>query len=313
MSNLTPSELRSQLRHRTRAMLLSTIVDPDRFDHLVSHQRASGATAIILELETGVVSGHDVARELVHRCLTTVDYGEQLRAVRVNPVDSGMIDQDLDAIMPGRPDAIMLTKVERAEEVKDIAERVSEREAALGLPSGSVRLWTMIESARSVLHCEEIASADDRLDLVCFGPGDFAADIGTRNSAGDEDLGEHAGIEAMFARGFTIAAARAAKRLVIDLAFRDVKRIEGLGLHARLSRQMGFDGMLALSPRQIPPLLEGFTPTAEEVDLARRTVSAFREATKSGTGVIEVDGQMVSQTISDQFEFVLERAGITLD
>jgi citrate lyase subunit beta / citryl-CoA lyase len=190
---------------------------------------------------------------------------------------------------------------------------IQRHERALGLEENSVRLWTMIETARAVLHAEEIASAHPRLDLVVFGPGDYSNELGTAPSSGEANFGIHAGIEVFYARSHTLTAARAAGRLAIDLVFADVHNLGPLPEHARLSRQMGFDGMLALSPRQLPSIHQGFMPTATEVERAVKIVKSYNAAVAKGIGVIAVDGLHVSKTVADAYQMTLDRAGVSLD
>ena len=296
-------------RHVARAVLLSTVIDDAGAFKVVNKQRTTGASTVLFELEVGVpLAKKDVAREIVARCLAD-EYPGQLRGVRINTLDSPYWEADLEAVVPSRPDLILLPKIHSPEEVHTFASKIADLEAAAGIAKGDIRIWSMIETARAVLHAEEIALADPRVDLLLFGPGDYTGDLGTFWSAGDPRWGADAGIECFYARSHMLSAARAAGRLAVDMCFPDVKNLEPMPAHARLSRQMGFDGMLALSPAQLPAIVGGFTPSDEEVAEANKIVSSYEQALQDGQGIVAVDGLHVSDTVASAYRFVLDRAG----
>lgn len=301
-----PPTVESQMpRYRwpCRTWLISTVESPA----FLEKQRASQADAILLELEAGTVD-KGRARELAAAAIRELDYGSKYRVIRINPWDSPHARADLEATIPTGPDAIMLTKVTSAEQVRAADTAIGELESTAGLPSGSVELVLMIETAAAVLWAREIATASDRIVALCFGGGDYTADIHARVTVGT-NLPVAAGLEILWARSVVVAAARMVGVSPIDVPLGNVHDDANTLVHGFQSRALGFDGMIALSPSQIGPITQAFTPTSHEVDRAKRVVTAFDRAYADGRGVVGVDNEMVSDTIAEWYRDVLRRAG----
>jgi citrate lyase subunit beta/citryl-CoA lyase len=279
--------------------LISTIPGVAAVEGVVRNQRASRADALIFELETGVIGEREEAREIVVHCLTEEDYGGRTRVVRINPMTHPESMADLAAAMRGRPDAILLAKADNAEEIRTLAARIDILEHVHGLPP-TTEIWAMIESPSGVLNVDDIAKANPRLTTLCFGGGDYTDAIGTRMSLDSGDAND-AGIEILYARSRIVAAGRAHGRTVLDVPALSTTDEGLVARHARRSRSLGFDGMIVLSPRQIPWVFAGFTPNPDEIARASAAVTAFDEATANGKGIVGVNGEMVSAPIASQY------------
>lgn len=295
-------------RGPVRSVLVSTMRDDEQMRQVVEKHLASRPDAVLLELEAGIVANHDAARRAVSQVLHRDDYDGILRAIKINPVGSEHLGPDLEAVGPGRPDAIMMTLVKDPSEVRIMADLLAEVEREHGYPDGDLRIWILVERARGVVRLPDIVEASDRVDLVCFGPADLTADLGTAISLGREDLGPYAGVELEFGRGMTVYAAKAAGVLAIDTALTNVRADNGM--HARVARQMGYDGMVAISPRQIPEIEAEFTPGDAEIAHAQRAVDLFHEGASQGIGIANLDGEMISKSVYEGYLKVLARAGI---
>lgn len=305
----TPSErpLRTWERGPVRTALVSTMRNRDQMAQVVAKQLSSRPDAVILELEAGIVANHDLAREIMAEVLTTVDYGSIQRAIKINPVGSEHCEKDLQAILPGRPDAVLMTLVKDPAEVRWMSDRLDQLEREHGYVRGTIRIWILVERARGVIKLLDVLEASDRVDLACFGPADLTADLGTTISSDREDLGAFAGVELVYGRSKVAYAAKAAGVLAIDTATINVRA--DATLHARVSRQLGYDGMVAISPNQIPVLLDAFTPSGPELDHARAAATAFRAAVAEGNGIANLEGEMISKSVYEGYERVLVRAG----
>lgn len=299
--------LRTWERGPVRTVLVSTMRHREQMRQVVAKQLSSRPDAVILELEAGIVANHDLARDIVAEVLGTVDYGRTQRAVKINPVGSTHCEDDLRAIVPVRPDAVLMTLVKDPSEVRWMAARLDDLEQEHGHPRGTIRIWILVERARGVVRLLDILEASDRVDLACFGPADLTADLGTTISLGREDLGAFAGAELLYGRSKVVYAAKAAGVLAIDTATINVRADSAL--HAQVSRQMGYDGMVAISPNQIPVLLDAFTPSGDELRHARAAAQAFRDAVAGGNGIANLGGEMISKSVYEGYERVLARAG----
>lgn len=273
----------------------------------LTRQRDSDADAVLLELEAGTID-KAAARVVAAEALREWDYAGKYRVVRVNPWDGPHAIADIEATLPGAPDAVMLTKVKRPDEVQRADELLGRLERRHGLPEGSTDLVLMIETAAAVLWARELAFASERISALCFGGGDYTADIHTRVTIGS-NLPVQQGAEVLMARSTVVAAARAAGVSPIDVPLGDIKDSANTLVHSIQSRALGFDGMIVLAPSQIAPVHQAFTPSDSEVAKARRVLAAFEAAQADGHGVIGVDNEMVSDTIASWYRDVLSRAG----
>lgn len=284
--------------------LISTVENDKYIDKLTT----CAADAVILELEAGT-KDKALARVKADEVLRTRDFGGRYRVLRINPLDEGG-RIDLETALGAGPDAVMLTKIRTAADVTAAAEVIGTIEAETGLPVGSTDLAVMVEQTNAIFELREIAAASPRVKALCFGPGDYTVNTGGIPTAGS-GYPVHPGLEVLMARSLVVAACRAVGVTPIDgptlVSVRDVNAIR---VHSWESRALGFDGMICLSPTQLPVVNEVFTPTAHEVARAEDAVRTYEEGLTSGKGVVgTADGEMVSSTIADRYRDVLRRAG----
>jgi citrate lyase subunit beta/citryl-CoA lyase len=298
-----PNVLPNGARWPCVSWLIST-VENEKF---VIKQRDSAAHAVILELEAGTFD-KDLARELAAKALRDNDYGTKYTVLRINPVAEGMGELDLEAALGSRPAAVMLPKIHDAAEVEAADELVGDIEERNGIPRGSTEFAIMMETANCIFEVREIARASSRTRALCFGPGDFTAEIGTRFTYGTAYPAEP-GLEVLTARSLVVAGARATGVTAIDgptmVSVRDTR---SLLRHAWQSRALGFEGMIVLSPTQVAPLHEAFAPSPDEVGHARRALALYEAAQQAGAGVVGADAEMISATVAEQYRDVLRRA-----
>jgi citrate lyase subunit beta / citryl-CoA lyase len=252
---------------------------------------------VILDLEDSVhPDAKAAARVLVRNALHQVDFGAAERMVRINQLPLGL--EDLDALVLQRPDVILIPKVERAEQVVEVAERIGVIQgrhtdpAARGSDTaGQAAIWLMpiLESALGIENAFRIAAASRDVVAVTIGLEDYTADLGVVKT--------REGAETLWARQRLVNAARAAGVQAIDSVYGDVQDEAGLRDWARSARAMGFIGMGCVHPRQVRIIHEAFAPTAEEVARALRIVEAFREAEARGLGVVSLGSKMIDPPV----------------
>ena len=253
---------------------------------------ASGADAIILDLEDGVAADRKAAaRETAASSLQSLDFGSSERLVRINPIDSGLEVADVDAVLSALPDGFVIPKVETAEQVR-VAARLT---AASGAP-----LLALIETAKGVVNLREIAAADPRLEALLFGAEDLVGSIGAVRTP---DGGEVA-----WSQGALVVTAAAYSLHAIDTVFVDLRDEEGLRRESLRAARMGYSGKMAIHPRQLPVIAEAFTPTATEIASARRLIEAHAAHQAAGAGVFALDGRMVDFPMVRAAERLLARA-----
>jgi len=273
----------------------SRLYAPGNNPRLLAGIEVHGADCVLLDLEDSVPQSEKMsARILVKHLLAAVAFPEEIW-VRINGLDSGGED-DVQEVLQGRPHGLCLPKVESATDVTRLAKLLDEAEGTCGIEPGFTRIIPIIETARGVLHCEEIAAADSRVVMLAFGAEDFTRDVGalrTRHSM-------------LFARSMIVAAATAAGIQASDTVFSDLKDSEGLAQETALARELGFDGKGAINPRQLSIIHAAFSPTDDELAYARRVVAAAEEAEQAGSGAVALNGEMIDRPVLERAERLLK-------
>src|ERR1700727_2756517 len=189
-----------------------------------------------------------------------------------------------------RPYAILVPKVSSVADLAALATSLREASA-----DPSVRVWAMIETARAVLHAEELAAAsrdvEPRLSGFAFGPNDISRETRIRMQPG------RALMLPMFIH--CILATRAYGLEILDGPYSDIGNIDGFGQECTQARDLGFDGKTLIHPGQIEACNAIFTPPAEEVAQARRIIAAFELPDNVSRGAIQLDGRMVERLHAD--------------
>src|SRR5690348_12059760 len=242
-----------------------------------------GPDAIILDLEDSVhPSEKDAARLVVRNALRSVDFGPCERMVRINQLPLGL--EDLDEIIPESPDLVLIPKVERPDQVMDVAQRIQQIKASHKVER-EIWLMPILESALGIENAFKIASVNAQVVALTIGLEDYTADLGVVKTA--------VGTETVYARERVVNAARAAGIQAIDSVFGDVGDMEGLRVWGLNSRALGFEGMGCIHPLQIPVIHQAFAPSQGEIEKALKIVAAYNEAQKKGIGVVSLGSKMI--------------------
>ena len=272
-------------------------------DDLRKIQKAAklGVDCVCLDIEDGTaLNRKQAARETIADALRRIDFGRSERLVRINPIGSGLENDDLAATIGGRPDGYVLPKVESAEPIEWLCWRLTGAEQAHGWPIGSTRVLAIVETARGIVNLREIANCDRRVEGLIFGAEDLAGDIGaTRTREGKEVL---------YARSAVVTYAAAFNLQAIDMVYVDFQDVEGLIRESLEGAQLGFTGKQIIHPGQVEPVQAAFTPSDEAIAHARRIVEAFDAHQADGAGAFALDGKMVDLPIVKAAQRVLDKA-----
>lgn len=283
---------------RTRRALLFMPGD-DR--HKIEKGAALGVDAVIMDLEDGVARSHKAAaRETVTAALREVDFGATERLVRINPVGSVFHQDDLDATIEGHPDGYVLPKVDSPDMVRVVVEWLTAAERARGWQEGEIALLAIIESALGVVNLREIAARSPRLDALIFGAEDLAGDMGATRTTD--------GWEVFYARSAVVLHAKAFGLMAIDTPFIHLHDEPELVAQTQQAVYMGYDGKLAIHPKQVAPIQQAFTPTADAIARAQALIAAHDAHYSSGIGVFEYEGRMIDVPMIRAADTVLARA-----
>jgi citrate lyase subunit beta/citryl-CoA lyase len=211
--------------------------------------------------------------------------------VRVNPLESELSLPDLVAVLPGRPDGIVLPKTYGAGEVNTLCSYLTALEVREGLPGGSTRiLGIATETAASLLTFDSyLQGVTPRLAAMTWGAEDLAAALGASDNR-DPRSGEYDDPYRL-ARTLCLAACRAIDVLPVGVVYTDYRDAEGFEADCLRDRRSGFVGKIAIHPNQVPIANRAFTPSAEEVAHAKRVVAAFEA--NPGVGTVGLEGKML--------------------
>lgn len=257
--------------------------------------------AIILDLEDAVSpSEKDAARLLVKGAIKTLQYRGTEIIVRVNPLDTEYIRDDLQTIVPLKPSLIMPTKVSGADYVLAVSKMIADIEKEHGMAENTVGLIPLLETAEGIENAYQIAKCDKRVKALFLGAEDLTSDLQAIRSKPSEEI--------LYARGRIVMAARAAGVDVYDTPFTDVNDDEGLLKDATFARSLGFTGKASISPRHVPIINEVFSPSEKDIAYALEVMAVIEEAKRLGKGAISLHGKMVDKPIVDRARRVLEAA-----
>ena len=278
----------------------SLLAVPATRRNMVEKALTSDADAVFLDLEDAVAPDHKAgARGDVARALRELDWRGRTKLFRANALDTPYFYRDLIEVVEAAGDfldAVIVPKVNRPEDLHAVSVLLAQLELATDLDGGKIRLQAQIESAEGLTNADAIASATGRLEVLHFGPGDFAATVRmplTSIGVMDEWDEAYPGHRFHYAMQRIVVAARAAGVRVLDGPVADYGDEEGLRNSCLLARSLGFDGKWCIHPAQIPVVNETFSPTEKEVEWAQKVVAAYEEANSAGSGSVSVDGQMV--------------------
>ena len=249
---------------------------------------------IILDLEDSVAPARkQEARLMVRNALRAVNFYGAERMVRINQGDMGI--EDLKYIIPHNVNLILVPKCESAEYIHKLETEIQRLN-----PEHPIHLMPIIESALGVEKAYEIANASNNVVSLAIGLEDYTADLGTQRTK--------EGKESEWARYRLVNAAKAARIQPIDSVFSDVDDAEGLRGNVLASKNMGFEGMGCIHPRQIPVIQSCFKPTEEEIDKACKIADAFHKAEEKGLGVVSLGSKMIDPPVVKRALKTLELA-----
>lgn len=282
-------------------MRRSMLFLPGNAPKMIINGNYLGSDAVIFDLEDAVAPDQkDAARLLVRNVLGALEFDRVETIVRINSIDTPYWQKDLEAIVPQKPDIIMLPKTGMARDVEVVDDYLTVLEAKLGMEEGTVRLMPLIETALGIENAYFIASARKRVVALFLGAEDLTADLRCKRTK--------EGREIDYARSRMVNAARAAGVDVYDTPFTDVNDDEGIVADAQYAKSLGFTGKASISPRHITAINTVFSPTKADIAYAYEVMDAIAEAKAQGKGAIALRGKMIDAPIVARAQQTIEAA-----
>lgn len=269
--------------------------------HKIHKATTMDVDCICMDLEDGVaINRKGEARETSKSALHSLNFGRSERLVRINPVGSGLESDDLQQIIASKPDGIVMPKVSEADQINWVNEQISILEQHFDLPSGTIIIFAIIESAMGIANLGEIASCCRRLEALIFGAEDLAADLGTTSSKTKWEL--------IYPRSKVVTYAAAYGLQAIDMAYLDLNDPNGLIAQASQSVQLGYSGMQVIHPAQVQPVQDAFTPDDEAIEAAKVIIESYAAHEAAGRGAFTINGKLVDAPIVKSAQATLEKA-----
>jgi citrate lyase subunit beta/citryl-CoA lyase len=266
----------------------------------------SGADALIVDLEDSIApASKEAARKSAFDFLKSAGSAPKRPRliVRVNSIDTGLTDADLDAVVPGKPDAILLPKAAGGVSVTHLDAKLTAREAIAGLPENSIEIIALAtETAASLFVTGSYGGSSSRLSGLTWGAEDLSAELGAEanRDADGRFLDPY-----RLARSLCLAGAAAAGVPAIDTVYVDFRNDAGLRRECEEARRDGFTAKLAIHPGQVAAINEAFTPTPDMIAHAKAIVEAF--SASPGTGVVGIGGKMYDRPHLIRAQALLKR------
>jgi len=274
----------------------SVLYMPGANTRALEKARTLPADALIFDLEDAVApDAKEAARANVVAAAQSKGYGKREIAIRCNGLATPWGAADITAIAKSGADAVVVPKVESAAEVASVIGLLD----AAGAPE-SMAVWAMMETPKGILRAEEVAGSHPRLTVFIMGTNDLVKDMRARHTP--------MRLPMVTALGLGMLAARAHGLTILDGVYNDIQDAEGFRAVCQQGLEMGFDGKTLIHPTQVEPCNEVFAPSAAELEMAAKIVTAFKAAQAEGKGVVTVDGRMIENLHVEQAERALALA-----
>lgn len=256
---------------------------------------------IVPDLEDSVPANEKkVARELVSDAAPEIANNGQQVMVRINAFDTGLAEDDINAVVMDAVKAISVGKINSVEDVDRYANLLDVSENAKGMTIGSTKIVLWIESALAIQHAFGIANRSDRVIAVAFGGEDYTLNMGVQRSHNSEEL--------RYPRSVLGVAARAAGVIALDTPYVNFKDNSGLESEIKDVIKLGFKGKFAIHPNQIETIKRGFGPTIDDIKKAVRIVEKWNEMSAKGHGSFDMDGEMIDVPVVERARGLINEA-----
>ncbi|MFW5805494.1 MAG: HpcH/HpaI aldolase/citrate lyase family protein [Bacteroidales bacterium] len=272
---------------KNQYLLRSLMFVPAHNERLMNKAVQTNADVLLLDIEDSVLpkENKQVARDNIKKMLDKGEFGNHLIFPRVNDRESGELLKDVHQLTLEGINGFMYPKSQTGEDIYFFDKLLETIEFEKGFPLGTFKIIPLIETASAVLHAEGICKASDRVIAIAFGCEDFITDL-----AGIHDK---PGNSIFTARAMIAMAARATGRIPIDTVHINIHDLDDLEKNLQIAKNLGFEGMLVLHPKELDLVHQYFSPSEKEVEEAKYILQLSAEARKDAKGVAMINGKFV--------------------
>ncbi len=275
----------------------SALYMPGSNERALEKVKTLSADLFIFDFEDAVSpENKEKARSLVANVLTNkkAEYGQKKVITRVNSIDTEWGRRDLEALKNSETDGILFPKVNEVDDVKKIRKEISSKNI-----SDKTEIWIMVETPKCVINLQSILAEFNGLSGIILGTNDLAKDLGLPKQENRFGL--------IHSLANTVLVAKAYGVFCLDGVFNNIGDDFGLSKELLEGKRLGYDGKTLIHPSQIEKANQIFTPSDEEIELAKKYIDAFTKSDNEGKGVITVDGVLVEELHVQQAQAILEK------
>jgi citrate lyase subunit beta/citryl-CoA lyase len=281
----------------------SNLAVPGSSLKMLDKARGLAADQVFLDLEDAVAPiAKPDARTNIVAALNEGGFEGKVRTVRVNDWTTAWTYTDVIAVVEGAGanlDAIMLPKVQTADQVVALDLLLTQLERSCGYDVGRIGIEAQIENALGLVNVDAIAAASPRVETIIFGPADFMASINMKSLVvGEQPQGYDVGDAYHYILMRILMAARAFGKQAIDGPYLQIRDVDGFRRVAGRAAALGFDGKWVLHPGQLNAANEVFSPRQDDYDHAENILDAydyFTSADGGGLGAVMLGDEMIDE------------------
>lgn len=254
---------------------------------LIESAISTDADVLLVDLEDSVqpLSNKQIARNQILQFINDGKFKNHLIYPRVNDRESGELLKDVGQLTVEGVKGFVYPKAKTGQDIYFFDKLLETIEYEKGFPIGTFKIIALIETASAVLNAEDICSASDRVIAIAFGNEDYLTDIHGENDESASTI--------FTARSMIAMAARSQNVIPIDTVHIKVHDLEDLEKNIVIAKNLGFEGMLVLHPKELDLVHQYYTPTDLEITQAKKMTVAFEESKRNGVGVAIVNGKFV--------------------
>ncbi len=288
------------------APLRSYLFVPAHRESLIPKALATGVDALIMDLEDACPPAEKAnGRKGARKAMEDLDWGRARATVRMNGLDTPLWQEDLEAIVCKQLYEIRVPKVETAEQVQRIDAVLGYLEALRGIPQGTVKIGTALESPLGILNALDIANASPRVSMMSAGGLDYFAQMQAERRPD--------GMESFYARSHVLHVCHATGVRPVAGVYFVVKDIEGLVKDSEWHLSMGFVSRSCIHPSHVETINRVFGPKPEKVEWAKRVEAAIKEGREKRYGEVTLDGVLVGPPTIIEVKRIFAAAGLETD
>ena len=281
-------------------LMRSLMFVPAHNPKLLDSATLRDADVLLLDIEDSVPPcDKQKARDNIKEFVKRSDIGKKMIFPRVNDRESGELLKDAYQLTIDGVDGFMYPKATKGEDIYFFGKLLETIEYEKGYPIGTFKIIPLIETAGALINIKDICTACHRVIAVAFGCEDYVTDLGGKHDAEGQSI--------FVARTMIAAGARAAGIIPIDTVHIKVHDLEDLERNLKIAKNLGFEGMLVLNPKELPLVHQYFSPTTAEIEWAKEMIMLSEEAKANGQGVAVKDNKFIGPPMVKMAQNILKK------